>query len=122
MSDPERMEMLRFLERVQLQQLAQTRRWIERAEERVEGRAEERADKAAVRTAPEAGSPSPEWTLDGGKRAFRAVHQDPKCFAVRSTLGAVARTISREQAIDALTRGGLTVCEVCRPDITLGLP
>lgn len=118
--------MLRFLERVQLQQLAQTRRWIERAEERAGERAGkragERADEAAAGTAPEAGSPSPEWTLDGGKRAFRAVHQDPRCFAVRSTLGAVAQAISREQAIDALTRGGLTACEVCRPDTALGLP
>ncbi|GGJ92076.1 hypothetical protein GCM10011583_24410 [Streptomyces camponoticapitis] len=121
MSDPERIEMLRFLERVQLQQLAQIRRWIERAEERA-GEREERADEAAAGTAPEAGSPSPEWTLDGGKRAFRAVHQDPRCFAVRSTLGAVAQAISREQAIDALTRGGLTACEVCRPDTALGLP
>ncbi|MFD3523896.1 DUF6233 domain-containing protein [Streptomyces sp. NPDC058653] len=127
MSDRERIEMLRFLERVQLQQLAQTRRWIARAEERAKGRGEGRAKGrgqgpaggAAAASAPGAGATR--WTLDGGKSAFRAIHQDPKCFAVRSPLGAVARAISREEAIEALTHGGLPACEVCRPDLALGL-
>lgn len=78
-----RLEMLRFLERVQLQQLDQTRRWIRQTEEN--------PTKTPTTVTGADSRDSPEWTLDGGKHAFRAVHRDPGCFAVRSSLAGVAR-------------------------------
>jgi len=103
-----RIEMLRFLERVQLQQLALTGRWIEHAEQR--------ATKASTEDAPD-----PQWMLDGGAPVSRTVHRDPGCFALRSPRGAPARSISREEAVAAITQGGATACEVCRPDTALGV-
>ncbi|MFJ9029787.1 DUF6233 domain-containing protein [Streptomyces sp. NPDC102274] len=103
-----RLAALRFLERVQEQDLARTRRWI--AEE--EGRA---AEIAARRPPP----PPPEWLIERGIDARRspvAVHAGDCGMA-----GKVKRPITREQAVAALVERGIRPCPLCRPDTALGV-
>ncbi|WP_371793055.1 DUF6233 domain-containing protein [Streptomyces sp. NBC_01471] len=113
----ERLQMLQFLLRVQLQQVEQTRRWIEAAEREVQEE-QRRQERAA--------QPPPEWVAQNGVGAGPPT--------IHTTLGdsadtcwdaevdyARVRPISREQALRALTVEGAYPCIQCRPDTVLGL-
>ncbi|MEV5944785.1 DUF6233 domain-containing protein [Streptomyces sp. NPDC051994] len=112
MSDPSRLDLLRFLERVQLQQLDQTRRWIA-AEERRE------AEQAARRPPPE----PPAWIIATSRATSVRGTKPPRTVHVGGcgmTEGGTTRAISRDQALRALTEG-VPACQFCRPDTELGV-
>ncbi|MFG3510269.1 DUF6233 domain-containing protein [Streptomyces sp. NPDC047821] len=106
MSDqPSRLDLLRFLERVQLQQLDQTRRWIED---------EQRRQQIQARTAP---PPPPPFRIQRGLTAERA--------PVKIHLGDCALA-KKGQGVDDLAARralveGVEACAVCRPDSELGM-
>lgn len=104
---PPRLDLLRFLERVQEQDLARTRRWI--ADE--ERRAAERARGAAARP------PQPDWLIERGLQKRRAVY-----VHVGSCHMAGKRSVAatQDQARQALTLG-VDACPHCRPDTALGM-
>ncbi|MER7135417.1 DUF6233 domain-containing protein [Streptomyces sp. NPDC000341] len=103
-----RLEKLRFLLRVQEQQLDVTRRWIEDEERREAERAQ------GEQTRP----PQPDWVLElgigVGSRPVE-VHAG-RCYAI----GRRRKTITREQAVAALGEG-VEACTHCRPDTELGI-
>ncbi|MFE9372226.1 DUF6233 domain-containing protein [Streptomyces sp. NPDC006711] len=107
MSDPSRLDLLRFLERVQLQQLDQTRRWIAAEEERA---------TAARRTPP----PVPDWVIayqrSGTGPVAEGVHVGGCGMAAGRT-----EAVTREQALRALTVDAVPACPYCRPDSELGV-
>ncbi|MEU3184226.1 DUF6233 domain-containing protein [Streptomyces sp. NPDC006923] len=108
MNDSSRLEALLFLLRVQEQDVERTRRWIA-AEE---GRS---AEVAARRPPP----PPPNWLLERGISAGRtpiAVHLG-NC----RMHGGVITALTRQQAVEALTVGGVRPCPLCRPDTALRL-
>lgn len=103
-----RLELLRFLERVQLQQLDQTRRWIHQEEQRLV--------EDAARHAP---PPPPDWVLEQGigiGRRVVAVHQG----WCRMT-GKRTSAIPREAARRLLDEDSGLACQQCRPDTDLGV-
>ncbi|MFF2522457.1 DUF6233 domain-containing protein [Streptomyces liangshanensis] len=103
-----RLAALRFLLRVQEQDVARTRLWI--AEE--EGRAAE----VAARRPPAA---RPEWVLERGISQHRtplAVHAGDCGMRGMSTV-----PLTRAQAVEALTVRGVRPCPLCRPDTALGV-
>ncbi|MEU2487013.1 DUF6233 domain-containing protein [Streptomyces sp. NPDC012617] len=108
MSDSSRLEMLRFLLRVQEQQLAQTRRWITDEERREAERAQGEQNKP----------PPPDWVIElgigvGAKPVeIHAGH----CYAI----GRRRKPLTRDQALTALTEG-VPACVHCRPDTELGV-
>ncbi|MEU0670383.1 DUF6233 domain-containing protein [Streptomyces lavendulocolor] len=106
MSDqPSRLDLLRFLERVQLQQLDQTRRWIE---------AEQQRQQIQARTAP---PPPPPFRIQRGLTAERApvkVHLGD-CALARKGVGC-----DEHDARRAIVEG-VEACAVCRPDNELGM-
>ncbi|MGW1801694.1 DUF6233 domain-containing protein [Streptomyces sp. NPDC001984] len=103
---PSRLNLLRFLERVQVSDLERTKRWI--ADE--ERRETERQRGLANRPAP------PDWVI-----AYSLDGRHP--MAVRTgdcrMAGKHPKPASREQALQALT-DGVTACTHCRPDSALG--
>jgi uncharacterized protein DUF6233 len=101
---PSRLELLRFLERVQLQQLQQTKRWLEQEEDR------------AIRAA-HVPPPPPDWKIEmsrGGQHAI-AVHAGHCAHGGAPR----AKPISREQALAALA-AHVEPCTICRPKRDLG--
>ncbi|WP_097866553.1 DUF6233 domain-containing protein [Streptomyces sp. rh34] len=103
-----RLDLLRFLERVQERDLARTRDWIA-AEER-------RLAERAARLPP--ASP-PDWVLQGGIGAAggpAAVHQ-----GFCQPVGARVRAISVDEARRLLAADTGLACQLCRPDTALGL-
>lgn len=101
--------MLRFHESVQLRDLARTRRWIQDLEQRI-------TEQARRRPPP----PPPDWAVQygtGGRAVRPAMVHTSECW----TPGASMEGISRTQAIEALTRGGVPPCILCRPEKELGL-
>ncbi|GGX40862.1 DUF6233 domain-containing protein [Streptomyces chryseus] len=106
MSDkPSRVGLLRFLERVQLQQLDQTRRWPHAEEQR-------QAELAARRP-----PPPPDWVIQlgiGEGSPPMAMHVGGCGLG-----GGRTRAIDRAQALRALA-DGITPCPVCKPDRDLG--
>ncbi|MFC9602527.1 DUF6233 domain-containing protein [Streptomyces niveus] len=107
MSDsPEgRLASLHFLRHVQERDLARTDRWI--------AIWEQRAAQHARRRPP---APPPDWALERGQRAKpKAIHTS-QCWNSFFMQG-----ITREQAIEALTRGGVPPCARCEPDKELGV-
>ncbi|MEV8417817.1 DUF6233 domain-containing protein [Streptomyces niveus] len=91
----ERLAMLRFHRRVQLQQLTQTDGWIEIWEQRA-------AEHARRRPPP----PPPDWCVQygmGGRAVRPAMVHTSECWVP----GASMEAVSRAQAIEALTRGGV---------------
>ncbi|MGW4300396.1 DUF6233 domain-containing protein [Streptomyces sp. NPDC004646] len=108
MHDPSRLEQLRFLQRVQEQDLARTRRWIA-AEERREA---ERRQGAAHRPAP------PDWVLDHGlnRNALPTAVHTGDC----GMTGRRARGVDTATARRAITEG-VPACDHCRPDRELGI-
>ena len=105
---PSRLDLLRFLERVQEQDLARTRRWI--ADE--ERRESERRTGAENRPAP------PDWLLDYGlnKDAMPTGVHVGGCHMV----GQRAKGTDGDTARRALA-AGVPGCGHCRPDTALGV-
>ncbi len=102
-----RLELLRFLERVQEQDLERTRRWIADEERRqLERQQGEQARPAA-----------PDWVLELGlNRDSPAVYvHEGGCW----NIGGRHKGIDRSTALRALTEG-VPACPHCRPDSALG--
>lgn len=103
---PSRLELLRFLQRVQLQQLDQTRRWIEQEEVRLTAQPQ--------REVP----PPPEWKLErerlGGRDAAPVYVHLGDCGMGKGG------GLTREQALRAIAEG-VGACPYCRPDTALGI-
>ncbi|RVU14808.1 hypothetical protein EOT10_40160 [Streptomyces antnestii] len=102
-----RLDLLRFLERVQAGDLRRTHRWIEE-EERREA---ERARGAAAH------APDPDWLIEMALsgRAPVYVHTGGCHMA-----GKRSRGVERGQALRALAES-VPACPHCRPDTELGL-
>ncbi|MFE1558893.1 DUF6233 domain-containing protein [Streptomyces sp. NPDC058734] len=107
MSDNQRLDLLRFLEKVQVRDLQRTRDWIA-TEERL------LTAQAGARPTP----PPPEWLIEHGIGTGRP--------AVRVHVGGCWDTRTRckpataEAARRALTEG-VPACPQCRPDTALGI-
>ncbi|MER5464101.1 DUF6233 domain-containing protein [Streptomyces sp. NPDC002668] len=104
-----RLELLRFLRRVQEKQLQQTDRWIAQEEQR------EAAAARAARTRPPV---DPDWCVSygiGGDRKPLAVHVGDCGMAKHR------KPVSQEQARRAMTEEGVEACAFCRPDTALGV-
>lgn len=107
MNEPSRLDLLRFLERVQLGDLQRTRDWITAEEQRTA--------EIAARRPP---APRPEWLIQRGIDTHRspvAVHTGDCGMAGKLTL-----PVTREQALAALGQG-VEACGICRPDTELGV-
>ncbi|MFD6988584.1 DUF6233 domain-containing protein [Streptomyces sp. NPDC059943] len=105
-SNPEeRLDALHFLRRVQEADLARTDRWIQDAEQRA-------AEHARRRPPP----PTPDWALERGEHALPKLVHTGECWSEF-----FMQAITREQAIEALTRGGVPPCARCKPDKELGV-
>jgi hypothetical protein len=105
---PSRLELLRFLQRVQEQHLGQTRRWIEREEQRA-------AEIAGRRPRPA----PPDWVIEyaiSGVRTPIYVHTGDCRLP-----GGRKKALTREQALRALTVEHVPPCSVCHPDQDLGV-
>ncbi|MFC8878467.1 DUF6233 domain-containing protein [Streptomyces ardesiacus] len=103
---PTRLAVLRFLERVQLRDLARTRRWIA-DEERL---AAEQQRGIEARPAP------PDWLLEQGLNGYSPpvyVHTGD-CW----NTGKNSKGIDQDQARRALA-DGIKACSHCRPDTAL---
>lgn len=107
MSEIRRIDVLRFLERVQERDLARTRTWIA-AEEQREA---ERLRGLAARP------PAPDWLIEQGLdgRAPVYVHVGGCHMA-----GKRSRGVTQEQARQALYEQ-VDACPHCRPDTELGV-
>jgi hypothetical protein len=105
---PSRLDMLRFLERVQQQDLARTRQWI----------AAEQQRQAERERGQERRPPQPDWTIEPG------INRDSSATYVHvggcHMAGKRRRAASREQAMQALVNG-VPACSHCRPDTELGI-
>lgn len=102
-----RLALLRFLERVQEQDLARTRRWI----------AEEEQREAERQRGAQARPPTPDWLLERGLNS----RSTPVYVHVGGCWNAAKRAdgVTREQALRALVEG-VPACSHCRPDTELG--
>ncbi|MFG3071927.1 DUF6233 domain-containing protein [[Kitasatospora] papulosa] len=103
-----RLELLYFLERVQLQQLDQTRHWIHQEEQRL-------AEHAARHPPP----PPPDWIVEQGigvGRRIVAVHQGWCTMSGKRT-----SAIPQEEARRLLDEDSGLACQQCRPDTDLGV-
>ncbi|WP_309029090.1 DUF6233 domain-containing protein [Streptomyces alfalfae] len=103
-----RLDLLRFLERVQLGDLERTRTWI----------ADEERRQAEQRRGEQSRPPAPDWTIEQGLdgRAAVYVHAGGCHMA-----GKRSRGVPREQAWRALTVDRIEACPHCRPDTALGV-
>ncbi|WP_079127782.1 DUF6233 domain-containing protein [Streptomyces niveus] len=109
-SSEERLAALHFLRRVQATDLARTDRWIATEEQRA-------AEHARRRPPP----PPPDWCVQygmGGRAVRPAMVHTAECWIPGA---ASMDAVSREQAIEALTRGGVPPCVLCRPERELGV-
>ncbi|AZP17836.1 hypothetical protein EJC51_18055 [Streptomyces aquilus] len=111
MNDPlplTRLDVLRFLERVQVRDLERTRRWI--ADE--ERRENERLRREERRP------PEPEWLIQYGlnRRNVDVVHRGDCWAAAKSGR---CHPASKEQVVEAL-QNHVEPCGFCRPDTDLG--
>lgn len=103
-----RLDLLRFLERVQKRDLARTRRWI--AEEEARAVQQERRQETEERVAPD-------WILQTMINSGASMLHLGTCWATGSKR---TRGITRDEALDALAHGA-EACSVCRPDTALGV-
>jgi hypothetical protein len=111
MREPSRLELLRFLERIQLRDLARTRAWI--------ATEEQRAAAEAARKPPALPPEPPEWGLERSPLHGHPplmLHTGP-CWRPRRPVEA----LTRDQAIRMLVEQNLPACELCRPDTALGV-
>lgn len=104
---PTRLDLLLFLERVQLGDLERTREWI----------AIEKRRLAEQRRGEQARPPAPDWLIEMGLggRAPVYVHAGGCHMA-----GKRSRGLERDQAVRALAEG-VPACTHCRPDTELGV-
>lgn len=101
-----RLDVLRFLERVQLGDLERTRRWIANEERR------EREQQRGHDARP----PAPDWLLEQGIGDGPAVYVHVGgCWSAKKR----CRGVTRDQALRALV-DGVDACPQCRPDTELG--
>ncbi len=102
-----RLDQLRFLERVQQQDLNRTRRWI----------ADEVRREAERQRGIQARPPQPDWLIEQGlNRQSPAVYVHVgDCHMA----GKRSRPATREQALHALAEG-VEACSHCRVDTALG--
>ncbi|MFJ9101265.1 DUF6233 domain-containing protein [Streptomyces sp. NPDC102405] len=104
---PSRLDMLRFLERVQASDLERTRRWIADEERRQQER------QRGIQARP----PAPDWLLEVG------LNRDAPPVYIHAgdcwNAGKRSKGISRDEALRALA-GGVKACGACRPDTALG--
>ncbi|WAL93962.1 DUF6233 domain-containing protein [Streptomyces sp. Je 1-369] len=111
MNDPiplTRLDLLRFLERVQERDLARTRKWISDEERREAERA--RGEQARP--------PVPDWIVElgiGQGSPPIEVHRGD-CHAAGKRRGPVTRDEARRALAD-----GIRACTHCRPDTALGV-
>ncbi|MFE5407009.1 DUF6233 domain-containing protein [Streptomyces sp. NPDC056580] len=108
MNDPlSRLDVLRFLERVQERDLERTRRWI----------ADEERRQVEQRQGEQARPPAPDWFLELG------LNQDSSPVYVHAggcwNVAERSRGVPRDAALRALA-DGVTACPQCRPDTELG--
>jgi hypothetical protein len=108
-SQPSRLDLLRFLERVQIGDLERTRDWIAAEEAR-------RLAELAARLPP---APPPEWELetDLGRRPVR-VHVGG---CGMSGKGFRRHPLTRDAALRALGVDRLEACPYCSPNVALGV-
>ncbi len=107
-SPPSRLDLLRFLERVQRADLERTRRWI----------ADEERKAAEKRHGEHARPPAPDWLLEMGLNRDappNMVHVGGCHMA-----GKRSRGIPRGDALRWLAEG-VAPCSHCRPDTELGV-
>ncbi|OIJ97447.1 hypothetical protein BIV25_14445 [Streptomyces sp. MUSC 14] len=105
---PSRLDLLRFLERVQPADLERTRRWI--ADE--ERREAERQQGEQARPEP------PDWLIEYG------LNRDPLPTAVHTGECTMAGKRSKATDSDTIRRAiaaGVKACTFCRPDSELGI-
>ncbi|WP_190094540.1 DUF6233 domain-containing protein [Streptomyces melanogenes] len=99
-----------FLERVQVGDLARTRRWIERERRRA-------VEEVARRPLP----PPPGWVMAYVRRgAGKARLPEGVDVGGCSMASGLPTAVGREQALAALTEG-VQACDFCRPDTVLGV-
>ncbi|MGW1643075.1 DUF6233 domain-containing protein [Streptomyces lavendulae] len=106
-NSPSRLDLLRFLEKVQVRDLQRTRDWIATEEQH-------QALETARRPAP----PPPEWLIEHGIGTGRPpvrVHAGG-CWDTRTR----CKPATADQARRALAEG-VSACPHCRPDTALGL-
>jgi hypothetical protein len=104
---PSRLDLLRFLERVQVRDLKRTRDWIAAEEKRL-------AVDEARRPAP----PPPDWLLEHGIGAGRPpvrVHLGD-CWDTRTRCKPATADLARRALAE-----GVEACTHCRPDTALGV-
>ncbi|MER6235928.1 DUF6233 domain-containing protein [Streptomyces clavifer] len=103
-----RLDLLRFLERVQARDLARTRQWITDEEQR-------QAELAARQPPP----PPPDWVVEQGigvGHQVVAVHQGWCTMSGRRT-----QPIPRDEVLRLLGEDSGRACQQCRPDTELGV-
>ncbi|GAA3121592.1 hypothetical protein GCM10017687_39210 [Streptomyces echinatus] len=102
-----RLELLRFLERVQEADLERTRRWI----------ADEERRQLERQQGEQARPPAPDWVLELGlNRDAPAVYvHEGGCW----NAGKRSKGVDRSTALRALAEG-VAACPHCRPDSELG--
>jgi hypothetical protein len=101
------LELLRFLERVQEQDLERTRRWI----------ADEERRQLERQQGEQARPPAPDWLLELGigRDAVPVYVHEGGCWNAAKR----SRGVARDVALRALTEG-VPACPHCRPDSALG--
>ncbi|HEY6115131.1 MAG TPA: DUF6233 domain-containing protein [Candidatus Dormibacteraeota bacterium] len=104
---PSRLDLLRFLERVQQADLQRTRRWI----------ADEERKAAERQRGEQARPPAPDWLLEMGLNR----DSPPNMIHVGGChmAGKRSKGISRTDALRWLAEG-IPACSHCRPDSELG--
>lgn len=105
--DPSRLELLRFVLRVQEQQLQQTERWITAEEQRAALEAEKRPPQ-----------PPPDWILERGIGQGRPPVYVHTAVCYKPSLR--MKALTRAQALEALD-AGVDPCPLCHPDADLGV-
>jgi hypothetical protein len=108
MNEIRRLDVLRFLERVQLRDLARTRTWI------VD---EERREAERIR-GEQARPPAPDWVIEHGLNGSAAVYVHVGGCHMAGNRSKVA---TREQAWRALTAENVAGCPHCCADTALGV-
>jgi hypothetical protein len=107
-ASPSRLDLLRFLERVQLADLERTRRWI----------ADEERREAERQRGEQARPEPPDWLIEYGLNRDampNAVHVGGCTMAGKRSKGTDSDTARRALA------GGVPACTFCRPDTELGI-
>ncbi|WP_069883575.1 DUF6233 domain-containing protein [Streptomyces luteocolor] len=107
MTEIRRLDVLRFLERVQLRDLARTRQWIAAEEQREAERIRGERNRP----------PAPDWLIEQGLAGRDPVYVHAGgCHMA----GKRSRGVTQDQACLALHEG-VNACPHCHPDTPLGM-